>query len=203
MASPSPRQSRTVQTEPDIARHLVLRITKPYPRPFDLAKLTQPFLRILRTEPGFPRTIVGGRVRNRLDRKELTVSDHIDARSWSHLLIDETLSQYELQDGAAEPNRMPRQQILPGLDEHDPRDFDLAPNPAIGIPGRPLMPHFFPQSTDRKAEGSFPGPAHIHVTALILNVLADDVPAQTVPGTMTGLIGLDPDDRSAMEGLPL
>ena len=61
MVSPSPCQSRTVDTEPDFARHLMLGITKPDPRPFELAELTQPFLRMLRTEPGFARTIIGGR----------------------------------------------------------------------------------------------------------------------------------------------
>ena len=65
------------------------------------------------------------------------------------------------------------------------------------------MPHLFPQSADGKAQGAFPGPAHIHVPALILDVLADDVAAETVPGTMARLIGLDPDHRSAVEGLPL
>jgi hypothetical protein len=61
MASPSPGKPRTAHTEPDLARHVMLRITEPYPRPFDLAELTQPFLRMLRTEPGFPRPVVGGR----------------------------------------------------------------------------------------------------------------------------------------------
>ncbi len=65
------------------------------------------------------------------------------------------------------------------------------------------MPHLFPQSADGKAQGAFPGPAHIHVPALILDVLADDVAAETVAGPMAGLIGLDPDDRRTMESLPL
>ena len=63
---------------------------------------------------------------------------------------------------------------------HDSRDFDLASDPAIGISGGPLMPHLFPQSADGKAKRAFPGPAHVHVAALILDVLADDVPAQPV-----------------------
>ena len=65
------------------------------------------------------------------------------------------------------------------------------------------MPHLFPQPADRKAEGALPGPAHVHVAALILDILADDIAAQTVPGTMAGLIRLDPDHRSSVQGLPL
>jgi len=98
---------------------------------------------------------------------------------------------------------MPRQQILPGLDEHDPRDFDLASDPPIGIPGRPLVPHLFPEPTDGKAKRPFPGPTHVHVATLILDILADDIATQTIPGTMARLIGLDPDNRSSMEALPL
>jgi len=98
---------------------------------------------------------------------------------------------------------MPRKQILPGLDKDDARDFYLAPDPPIRVPGGPLMPHLFPQPTDRKTEGPFPGPAHIHVATLILDVLADDVPAETISGTMTGLVGLDPNYRRPMKGLPL
>ena len=98
---------------------------------------------------------------------------------------------------------MPREQILPGLQEHDLWDFDLAPDPAIGVPAGPLAPHLFPQPTDGKPKGAFPGPAHIHVAALILDILADDIAAQAVPGTMARLIGLDPDDWSPVEGLPL
>jgi hypothetical protein len=86
-----------------------------------------------------------------------------------------------LQNRAAEPNRMPREQILPGLEKDDLWDFDLASDPAIGVPGGPLVPHFFPQPTDGKPEGPFPGPTHIHVATLILNVLADDVATETVP----------------------
>ena len=95
---------------------------------------------------------------------------------------------------------MPREQILPGLQKDDLRDFNLSPDPPIGVPGRPLMPHFFPEPTDGKPEGPFPGPTHIHIATLILDVLADDVAAETVPGTMAGLIRLDPDDGSSVEG---
>ena len=108
-----------------------------------------------------------------------------------------------MQDGVAEPDRMSREQILPSLDKDNARDFDLAPDPAIGIPGRPLMSHLFPEPTNRKPKRPFPGPAHIHVSTLILDVLADDVAAQTVPRPMAGLIRLDPDDRRPMQGLPL
>ena len=65
------------------------------------------------------------------------------------------------------------------------------------------MPHLFPQPADGKPERAFPGPAHVHVATLILDVLANDVAAQTVPGAMARLIRLDPDDGSPMEGLPL
>ncbi len=65
------------------------------------------------------------------------------------------------------------------------------------------MPHFFPEPTDGKAKRPFPGPTHVHVATLILDVLADDIAAQTIPGPMAGLIRLDPDDRSPVEGLPL
>jgi hypothetical protein len=98
---------------------------------------------------------------------------------------------------------MAREQILPSLEKDDPGDFDLTPDPAIDIPRRPLIPHFFPEPTDGKAKRPFPGPAHVHVATLILDVLADDIAAQTVPGTVAGLIGFDPDDWSPMEGLPL
>jgi len=98
---------------------------------------------------------------------------------------------------------MPREQILPGLDKDNARDFDLSPDPTIGVPGGPLMPHFFPQPADGKAERAFPGPAHVHVATLILDVLANDVAAQPITGAMAGLVGLDPDDWSPMEGLPL
>ncbi len=76
---------------------------------------------------------------------------------------------------------MPGEQIFPGLQKDDPGNFDLTPDPPIGVPCGPLVPHLFPQSADGKAEGPFPGPTHIHVPALILDVLADDVAAQTVP----------------------
>src|SRR5690606_28668354 len=49
----------------------------------------------------------------------------------------------------------------------------------------------------------FPGPTHIHVAALLLNVLTDDVAAQSVSGTMTGLIGLNPHHWSPVQGLAL
>ena len=98
---------------------------------------------------------------------------------------------------------MPREQILPGLQKDDLRDFNLSPDPPIGVPGRPLMPHLFPQSADGKPKRAFPGPAHIHVATLILDVLADDIAAQAVPGPMARLIGLDPHHRSPVEGLPL
>jgi len=65
------------------------------------------------------------------------------------------------------------------------------------------MPHFFPESADGKTEGPFPGPAHVHVPALILNILADDVAAETVPGAVAGLIRLDPDHRRSVQSLPL
>lgn len=55
MASPPAGKPRTVHTEPDFACDVMLPITKPYPRPFVLAELTEPFLCMLRTEPGFPR----------------------------------------------------------------------------------------------------------------------------------------------------
>ncbi len=61
MASPSPRKPCTVHTEPDFAHHVVLRITEPHPGSFDMTKLTEPFLGMFRTEPGFPRPIVRGR----------------------------------------------------------------------------------------------------------------------------------------------
>ena len=142
-------------------------------------------------------------VRNRPGRTDSAALDRIGARSSSHLLVDQPLPQHELQNGAAKPNGMPREQILPGLNEHDSRDFDLAPDPAIGVPGGPLVAHFFPESADGKAEGPFPGPTHVYVATLILNILADDIATQTVPGAMTGLVRLDPDDWSPMEGLPL
>ncbi len=142
-------------------------------------------------------------VRNRPVQTGLAVSDYIGARSSSHLLIDQPLSQHELQNRATEPNGMPGEQVFPGLQEHDLWDFYLAPDPAIDVPADPLVPHLFPEPADGKTEGPFPGPAHIHVTALILNILTDDVAAQSVSGTMTGLVGLDPDDWSPVEGLPL
>jgi len=98
---------------------------------------------------------------------------------------------------------MSREQILPSLQKDDSRNFDFAPNPTIGVPSGPLVPHLFPQPADGKAQGPFPGPTHVHVAALILDVLADDVAAETVSRTMAGLIGLDPDDGSAVERLPL
>jgi hypothetical protein len=52
--------ARTVDTEPDFACDVMLPITKPHPRPFKLAKLAEPFLRMLRTETGFARTIIRG-----------------------------------------------------------------------------------------------------------------------------------------------
>ena len=61
MASPTPAEPRTLYTEPDFACDVMLPITKPHPRPFKLAKLAEPFLRMLRTEPGFARTIIRGR----------------------------------------------------------------------------------------------------------------------------------------------
>ena len=36
-------------------------ITKPHPRPFEVAELAEPFLRMLRTEPSFARPVIGGR----------------------------------------------------------------------------------------------------------------------------------------------
>ena len=53
--------ARTVDTEPDFACDVMLPIIKPHPRPFKLAELTQPFLRMLRTEPSFARPVIGGR----------------------------------------------------------------------------------------------------------------------------------------------
>ena len=159
---------------------------------------------MFRAEPGFAHDHRWSLpVRNRLDRTNLAVSDRIDARSSSHLLIDESLSKHQLQNRAAEPNRMPREQILPGLDEHDSRDFHLASDPAIDIPAYPLIPHLFPQPTDGIPQRAFPGPTHVHVATLILDVLADDIAAQPVTETMARLIRFDPDDQSPMQGLPL
>ena len=142
-------------------------------------------------------------VRNRSAQINSGVSDRIGARSSSHLLIDEPFSQYQLQNRAAEPNGMSREQILPSLDKDNARDFDFSPNSSVGVPGRPLVSHLLPQSADRKAKRPLPGPAHVHVAALVLDVLADDIAAQAVSRTMAGLIGLDPDHGSPMEGLPL
>ncbi len=61
MASPSPGKPRTPHTEPDFACDIVLPITKPHPRSFELAELTEPFLRMFRAEPGFPCPIIGVR----------------------------------------------------------------------------------------------------------------------------------------------
>ncbi len=103
-----------------------------------------------------------------------------------------------VKDGVTEPDRMPRQKVFPGLEKDDARDFDLFPYPSIDILGLPLVPHLFPHLADGKAQGAFPGPTHVHVAALILDILADDVAAQPVPGPLAGLIGLDPDDRRAV-----
>ncbi len=59
--SPSSRETRTVHTEPDFTRHLILWVAKPHPRAFELAEFTEPFLRMLRAEPRFPCTVVRGR----------------------------------------------------------------------------------------------------------------------------------------------
>jgi hypothetical protein len=61
MASPTPAEPRTLYTEPDFACDVMLPITKPHPRPFEVAELAEPFLRMFRTEPRFSRPVVRGR----------------------------------------------------------------------------------------------------------------------------------------------
>ena len=60
MISLSPREPRTIRTEPDLAEYIVHDITEPGPCPFRLTEFTEPFFRMLGTEPGFPRPVVGG-----------------------------------------------------------------------------------------------------------------------------------------------
>ena len=64
--------ARTVDTEPDLTHHVVLPVTEPYPGSFELAKLAQPFLRMLRTEPGFSCPVISGRYPSTTGRTEQT-----------------------------------------------------------------------------------------------------------------------------------
>lgn len=59
--SPFQRQSRTVDAQPDFARHILRRITEPCPRPFELAELAEPLLGMFGTQPGFPSPVIRGR----------------------------------------------------------------------------------------------------------------------------------------------
>ena len=134
--------------------------------------------------------------RNRLDQIDSVVfkssmTDH------SHLLVDLALSPVPVAKWVpTKTDGMPESRSSQSLNEHDSRDFDLAPNSPVGIPGGPLVPHLLHSRLMGKAKRPFPRPTHIRVTTLILNVLANDAAAETIAGTMAGLVGLDPDDRA-------
>lgn len=98
---------------------------------------------------------------------------------------------------------MAGQKIFLGFEKDNARDLGLFADASIDVLGMPLVTHLLPHLANGKSERPFPGPAHIHVAGLILDVLANDVAAQTISRSVASPVGLDPHNRRTVQGFPL
>ena len=153
---------------------VMLRITNRTHARSKLAELADRSFCMLRTGIVLFAHVIGGRFPSATGwtKQVWQLQIIIDARSSSHLLIDESLPNTSCRMVPQNQMGCPESRSSQVLMKTIRGDFDLTLSPPIGIPGGPLVPHLFPEPADGKAKRPLPGPTHIHVATLILDILA-------------------------------